>query len=106
MAAGASGKSGGLLALWAYPECLVPLSYRLHKELAEQYGGDQKWGYRRVKCGTIGAVVKKPGVGPRKAAKDIAQAKTPAAEPGMSALQAKEKDTPPNSIEASGTQNS
>lgn len=106
VAAGASGKSGGLLALWAYPECLVPLSYRLHKELAEQYGGDQKWGYRRVKCGTIGAVVKKPGEGPRKAAKDIAQAKTPAAEPGMSALQAKEKDTPPNSIEASSKQTS
>lgn len=106
MAAGASGKSGGLLALWAYPECLVPLSYRLHRELAEQYGGDQKWGYRRVKCGTIGAVVEKPGSGPRKAAKENAQAKTPAAEPGMSALQVKEKDTALNPIEASSTQNS
>lgn len=104
MAAGASGKSGGLLALWAYPDCLVPLSYRLHKELAEQYGGDQKWGYRRVKCGTIGAVVKKPGVDPKKAAKENAQAKIPAAEPGMSALQSNEKDTPPKPIETSPTQ--
>lgn len=106
MAAGASGKSGGLLALWAYPECLVPLSYRLHKELAEQYGGDQRWGYRRVNCGTIGAVVKKPGVGSRKAAKENAQAKIPAAEPGMSALQFSEKDTTPKPIETSSTQTS
>ncbi|KAF3770829.1 FAD dependent oxidoreductase [Cryphonectria parasitica EP155] len=58
IAAGASGRAGGLLALWAYPECLVPLSYRLHRELAEEHGGAEKWGYRRVKCGTIGAVVR------------------------------------------------
>lgn len=99
MAAGASGKSGGLLALWAYPECLVPLSYRLHKELAEQYGGDQKWGYRRVKCGTIGAVVKRSGTESKKAAKEHAQTKTPAAQPGMSALQANEKEPSPDTIE-------
>lgn len=45
--------------MWAYPECLVPLSYRLHSELAEQHGGAEKWGYRRLGCGTIAAVVKK-----------------------------------------------
>lgn len=34
IAGGASGKAGGLLALWAYPNCIVPLSYRLHKEVS------------------------------------------------------------------------
>lgn len=83
------------MALWAYPECLVPLSYRLHRELAEQYGGDQKWGYRRVKCGTIGAVVKKTtDAAASKAVKENAQAKTPAAGPGISALQTTERDNP------------
>ena len=33
IAGGASGKAGGLLALWAYPKCIVPLSYRLHEEV-------------------------------------------------------------------------
>ncbi|KAJ4418486.1 hypothetical protein N0V82_005566 [Gnomoniopsis sp. IMI 355080] len=107
IAAGASGKSGGLLALWAYPECLVPLSYRLHRELAEQYGGDQKWGYRRVKCGTIGAVVKKTtGPAASKAVKENAQAKIPAAEPGMSALQTTETNTPLHSCGTSPSQTS
>ncbi|KAM7217878.1 FAD dependent oxidoreductase [Rhypophila decipiens] len=58
IASGASGKAGGLLGLWAYPECLVPLSYRLHRELAEEHGGAERWGYRRVECGSIRAVVK------------------------------------------------
>lgn len=58
IAAGASGKAGGLLGLWAYPECLVPLSYRLHRELAEEHGGAERWGYRRLTCGRIGAIVK------------------------------------------------
>lgn len=66
IASGASGKAGGLLGLWAYPECLVPLSYRLHRELAEEHDGAKLWGYRRVGCGSIRAVVKdadvKPGV--------------------------------------------
>lgn len=34
IAGGASGKAGGLLALWAYPSCIVPLSYRLHREVS------------------------------------------------------------------------
>jgi glycine/D-amino acid oxidase-like deaminating enzyme len=53
IAGGASGKAGGLLALWAYPSCIVPLSYRLHKELAEKHGGEERWGYRGVSCGSI-----------------------------------------------------
>lgn len=47
-----------MLGLWAYPECLVPLSYRLHRELAEEHGGAERWGYRRLTCGRIGAIVK------------------------------------------------
>ncbi|KAK0739523.1 FAD dependent oxidoreductase-domain-containing protein [Apiosordaria backusii] len=57
IAAGASGKAGGLLALWAYPQSLVPLSYRLHKKLAAEHNGAERWGYRRVGCGTITATV-------------------------------------------------
>ncbi|KAI7780444.1 hypothetical protein LA080_016063 [Diaporthe eres] len=87
IAAGASGKAGGLLALWAYPECLVPLSYRLHRELAEQHGGAEKWGYRRLGCGSIGAVVPTAGTKSRTAAKAAARAKVPATQPGMSALE-------------------
>lgn len=74
--------------MWAYPECLVPLSYRLHRELAEEHGGDQRWGYRHVKCGTIGAVVKKkkhPGL--VKAVTENAEAKAQGAQPGLSSLQ-------------------
>lgn len=61
IAAGASGKAGGLLGLWAYPECLVPLSYRLHQELAAEHNGAERWGYRRVGCGKVSAIVKTPG---------------------------------------------
>lgn len=53
IASGASGKAGGLLALWAYPSCLVPLSFRLHKQLADEHGGKERWGYRTVGCGSI-----------------------------------------------------
>ena len=55
IAGGASGKAGGLLALWAYPKSIVPLSYRLHAELAKEYDGEQRWGYRRLNCGQLGA---------------------------------------------------
>lgn len=104
IAAGASGKAGGLLALWAYPECLVPLSYRLHQELAEQHGGAEKWGYRRVGCGSIGAAVTKDDLGAHKAAKDIAQAKASSPQPGMSALQTDQgsQSVPPSSSSAPG----
>lgn len=53
IAGGASGKAGGLLALWAYPNPLVGLSYALHKSLAEEYGGAERWGYRGVGCGQV-----------------------------------------------------
>ncbi|KAL6878969.1 FAD dependent oxidoreductase [Trichoderma novae-zelandiae] len=59
VAAGASGKAGGLLGLWAYPASLVPLSYKLHAELAAEHGGANRWGYRKIKCGSIEAVVTK-----------------------------------------------
>lgn len=53
IAGGASGKAGGLLALWAYPKEIVPLSYRTHKELAEKHNGAKRWDYRPVHCGQI-----------------------------------------------------
>ncbi|CBX96813.1 hypothetical protein IAQ61_008237 [Plenodomus lingam] len=56
IAGGASGKAGGLLGLWAYPSCIVPLSYRLHQELAERHNGAERWGYRAIHCGQIDAV--------------------------------------------------
>lgn len=59
IAPGASGKAGGLLALWAYPSCLVPLSYHLHADLAAEHNGPERWGYRKVGCGSFEAVVSK-----------------------------------------------
>lgn len=53
IASGASGKAGGLLALWAYPSAIVPLSFRLHKELAKEHDGEKRWGYRGVSCGQL-----------------------------------------------------
>ena len=53
IASGASGKAGGLLALWAYPQAIVPLSFELHAELAKEHGGEQRWGYRGVGVGQI-----------------------------------------------------
>jgi glycine/D-amino acid oxidase-like deaminating enzyme len=53
IASAASGKSGGLLASWAYPSTIAPLSFRLHRELAREHGGHQLWGYRPVCCGHI-----------------------------------------------------
>ncbi|RKP31843.1 FAD dependent oxidoreductase [Metschnikowia bicuspidata] len=48
VAGGASGKAGGLLALWAFPQQLVPLSFQLHQELSDTYGGENEWDYRRL----------------------------------------------------------
>jgi glycine/D-amino acid oxidase-like deaminating enzyme len=31
----------------------VPLSYKLHQELAEKHGGTERWGYRAVNCGQV-----------------------------------------------------
>jgi glycine/D-amino acid oxidase-like deaminating enzyme len=67
IAAGASGKAGGLLALWAYPHCLVDLSYNLHEKLATEHGGYERWGYRRLTgCGSVSAVVTKADLSPGK----------------------------------------
>ncbi|KAG6078076.1 hypothetical protein E4U16_001849 [Claviceps sp. LM84 group G4] len=63
LASGASGKAGGLLALWAYPACIVPLSYELHATLAAEHDGPRKWGYRKLKCGSIEAVVSSQTLG-------------------------------------------
>ncbi|OBT64314.1 hypothetical protein VE03_06807 [Pseudogymnoascus sp. 23342-1-I1] len=52
---GASGKAGGLLAQWAYPASIVPLSFDLHSQLAEAHDGVRKWGYRRISCGKLTA---------------------------------------------------
>lgn len=53
IAGGASGKAGGLLALWAYPSSIVPLSFKLHAELAKEHNGKDNWGYREVNCGQL-----------------------------------------------------
>lgn len=53
IAGGASGKAGGLLALWAYPSSIVPLSYRLHKQLSDEHGGEERWGYRALHVGQV-----------------------------------------------------
>lgn len=53
IAGGASGKAGGLLALWAYPGNIVPLSYKLHAELAKEHNGKDRWGYREVGCAQL-----------------------------------------------------
>ncbi|KAI9683725.1 MAG: hypothetical protein M1822_005915 [Bathelium mastoideum] len=55
IAGGASGKAGGLLALWAYPSAIVPLSFRLHEQLAREHDGAERWGYRKTNCGSISA---------------------------------------------------
>ena len=33
----------------------MPLSFKLHSELAAEHGGEQRWGYRRIQCGTVEA---------------------------------------------------
>ncbi|KAI4171028.1 MAG: hypothetical protein LQ343_004565 [Gyalolechia ehrenbergii] len=53
---GASGKAGGIIAAWADPSCLAPLSYRLHCELSETHGGMQEWGFRNVYCADVDAM--------------------------------------------------
>lgn len=51
-AQGASGKAGGLVATWAYPPELADVSFREHVMLAKEYGGEERWGWRFVGCGT------------------------------------------------------
>ena len=60
IAGGASGKAGGLLGLWAYPSTIVPMSYKLHAELAARHGGAERWGYRQIHCGQLAATGRSP----------------------------------------------
>lgn len=53
IAGGASGKAGGLLALWAFPSNIVPLSFSLHHELAKEHDGEKRWGYRRCHASQV-----------------------------------------------------
>ena len=53
IAGGASGKAGGLLAKWATPKCLAPLSFKAHAELANEHSGHKTWGYRSVYCAEV-----------------------------------------------------
>lgn len=55
IASSASGKAGGLLGLWANRAVeTVPLSFRLHEDLAREHDGEKRWGYRKLQgCGTI-----------------------------------------------------
>ena len=53
IAGGSSGKTGGLLAEWATPKCLAPLSFKTHAALAIKHSGDKIWGYRSVHCADV-----------------------------------------------------
>ena len=50
---GSSGKAGGLLADWATPKCLAPLSFATHAALAKEHGGDKLWTHRYVYCAEV-----------------------------------------------------
>lgn len=41
--------------MWAYPSNIVPLSFKLHQDLAHEHGGEENWGYRKVSCGNLEA---------------------------------------------------
>lgn len=79
LAQGASGKAGGLVAKWAYPKNLVDVSFREHVKLAEQHGGDTRWGWRYVNCGSWevrGDIEAESGVGVGKGLKRKSLEKT------------------------------
>ncbi|SCW02752.1 LAFE_0F13498g1_1 [Lachancea fermentati] len=61
VAGGASGKAGGLLATWAFPQQIVPLSFQLHQELSDEYNGEQEWDYRRLITVSLEADVQNVG---------------------------------------------
>lgn len=63
IAGGASGKAGGLLALWAFPSNIVPLSFRLHDELAQEHDGARRWGYRRCHASQVECRARLPSGG-------------------------------------------
>lgn len=43
----------------------MPLSYRLHAELAAEHDGVRRWGYRRLECGSLDASVKESDLAKR-----------------------------------------
>ncbi|POS75960.1 FAD dependent oxidoreductase [Diaporthe helianthi] len=61
IAGGSSGKAGGLLAKWAFPANIVPLSFRLHDELAQEHDGGARWGYRRCYASQVECRARMPG---------------------------------------------
>lgn len=72
IAGGASGKAGGLLALWAFPSNIVPLSFRLHDELAKEHDGGKRWGYRRCYASQVECQARLPSglIGSKEQAKE------------------------------------
>ncbi|KAL1847966.1 hypothetical protein Daus18300_013769 [Diaporthe australafricana] len=67
IAGGSSGKAGGLLAKWAFPSNIVPLSFRLHDELAREHDGAARWGYRRCYASQVECRARMPaGLGGEK----------------------------------------
>ncbi|BGP21071.1 hypothetical protein JCM10213_007589 [Rhodosporidiobolus nylandii] len=63
IAAGSSGKAGGLLALdWHGPDTadLARLSYSLHASLAAEHGGADRWGYRKLDTLSVSADLSSP----------------------------------------------
>ncbi|TFY81756.1 hypothetical protein EWM64_g2251 [Hericium alpestre] len=60
-AQGASGKSGGLIAKWAYPKELAKLSYAEHLRLAKELDGAKNWGFRQIEVGEWEGRGRRPG---------------------------------------------
>ena len=56
LAGGSSGKAGGVVATWADPQCIAPLSYKLHTQLAKTHNGERNWGFRNVHCADVDAM--------------------------------------------------
>ncbi|KWU42748.1 FAD dependent oxidoreductase [Rhodotorula sp. JG-1b] len=72
IAAGASGKAGGLVALdWHGPATasLAKLSYNLHAQLAKQLDGENKWGYRKLDTLSISADLSSASASAKKTAR-------------------------------------
>ena len=44
------------MAKWADPQCIAPLSFQLHAQLAEEHNGEEVWGFRRVHCADVDAM--------------------------------------------------
>lgn len=62
IACGASGKAGGLLASWAFPSQIGPLSFSLHRELARKYDGEKNWDYRFLNTVSLEADIRNESI--------------------------------------------